>query len=67
VITHEPLDIQPTLTYEELLVQILDRKEQQLRTKMIPLVKVLWRNNKVEEASWELEQQMRDKYSHLIE
>jgi hypothetical protein len=67
VINHEPLDIQPNLTYEELPVQILDRKEQQLRTKTIPLVKVLWRNHGVEEASWELEQQMRDKYPHLFE
>ncbi|XP_062174671.1 uncharacterized protein LOC133879883 [Alnus glutinosa] len=41
VINHEPL-FQPNLTYEELPVQILDRKEQQLRTKTIPLVKVLW-------------------------
>jgi hypothetical protein len=67
VINHEPLDIQPNLTYEKLPVQILDRKEQQLRTKTIPLVKVLWRNHRVEEASWELEQQMWDKYSHLFE
>lgn len=67
MINHEPLDIQPNLTYEELPVQILDRKEQQLRTKTIPLVKVLWRNHGVEEASWELEQQMRDKYPHLFE
>ncbi|XP_062158723.1 uncharacterized protein LOC133866198 [Alnus glutinosa] len=28
VINHEPLDIQPNLTYEELPVQIVDRKEQ---------------------------------------
>jgi hypothetical protein len=56
VINHEPLDIQPNLTYEELPVQILDLKEQQLRTKTIPLVKVLWRSHGVEEASWELEQ-----------
>jgi hypothetical protein len=27
VINHEPLDIQPNLTYEELAVDILDRKE----------------------------------------
>jgi hypothetical protein len=67
VINHEPLDIQPNLTYEELPVQILDRKEQQLRTKTIPLVKVLWRNHGIEEASWELEQQMRDRYPHLFE
>jgi hypothetical protein len=37
VISHEPLDIQPNLTYEELSVQILDHKEHQLRTKSIPL------------------------------
>jgi hypothetical protein len=67
VINHEPLDIQPNLTYEELPVQILDRKEQQLRTKTISLVKVLWRNHGVEEASWELEQQIQDKYPHLFE
>jgi hypothetical protein len=67
VINHEPLDIQPNLTYEELPVQILDRKEQQLRTKTILLVKVLWWNHGVEEASWELEQQMWDKYPLLFE
>jgi hypothetical protein len=67
VISYEPLDIQPNLTYEELPVQILDRKEQQLRTKTIPLVKVLWRNHAVEEASWELESDMRNRYPHLFE
>jgi hypothetical protein len=67
VISHESLDIQPNLTYEELPVRILDRKEHQLRTKSIPHVKVLWRNHGIEQASWELEQQMRDKYPHLIE
>jgi hypothetical protein len=55
VISYEPLDIQPNLTYKELPVQILDRKEQQLRTKTILLVKILWWNHGVEEASWELE------------
>jgi len=65
VISYEPLDIQADLTYEELSVQVLDRKEQQLRTKTIPLVKVLWRKHVVEEASWELEQEMQDLYSNL--
>jgi hypothetical protein len=60
IISYEPLDIQPNLTYEELSMQILDCKEQQLRTKVIPLVKVLWRNHAVEEASWELESDMRN-------
>jgi ribosomal protein L21E len=43
----EPLQVQDNLKYEELPVQILDRKEQRLRTKTIPLVKVLWRNHDV--------------------
>jgi hypothetical protein len=58
VISYKPLDIQANLTYEELPVQVLDRKEQQLRTKTIPLVKVIWRNHGVEEESLELEHEM---------
>jgi hypothetical protein len=45
----------------------MDRKEQQLRTKTIPIVKVLWQNHDVEEASWELEQEMRNRYPYLFE
>jgi hypothetical protein len=66
IIDFEPLQVQDNLKYEELPIQILDRKEQRLRTKTIPLVKVLWRNHDVEEASWELEHEMRNKYPHLF-
>ncbi|KAL5568094.1 hypothetical protein UlMin_024669 [Ulmus minor] len=38
---------------------ILDRKTKTLRNKEIPLVKVLWRNQKMEEATWEREDEMR--------
>jgi len=38
-----------------------------LRTKTIILMKILWQNYGVEEATWELEQQMQDKYPHLFE
>jgi hypothetical protein len=51
IVDFEPLQVQDDLRYEELPVQILDRKEQQLRIKTIPLVKVFWRNHDVEEAS----------------
>ena len=44
VLTEQPVEIQEKLTYEEEPVQILDRLEQVLRTKTIPLVKVLWRS-----------------------
>jgi hypothetical protein len=67
VVNFKPLRVQENLTYEEMPIQIMDRKEKQLRTKTIPLVKVLWRNHGVEEASWELEQKMRNRYPHLFE
>ena len=66
VLTAQPVEIQENLTYEEEPVQILDRREQVLCNKTIPLVKVLWRSHTVEEATWELEEQMKRHYSHLF-
>jgi hypothetical protein len=48
-------------------VQIVDKKEQVLRTKTIPIIKVLWRNHGVEEALWEAEHNMQSHYPHLFE
>ena len=67
VLTEQPVEIQENLTYEEEPVQILDRREQVLRNKTIPLVKVLWRSHTVEEATWEHEEQMKRHYPHLFE
>ena len=66
VIEYEPLQIQENLSYEEIPIKILDRKEQVLRTKTIPIVKVLWRNHSMEEATWEAEEEMRQKYPNLF-
>ena len=46
------VEIQENLTYEEEPMQILDRREQVLSNKTIPLVKVLWRSHTLEEATW---------------
>ena len=51
VLNYEPLKIKDNLTYEKVPIQILDRKDQVLHTKTISLVKVLWKNHTVEEAS----------------
>ena len=67
VLTEKPVEIQENLTYEEEPVQILDRREQVLRNKTIPLVKVLWRSHTVEEATWEREEQMKRHYSHIFD
>nr|XP_023892185.1 uncharacterized protein LOC112004183 [Quercus suber] len=66
VLKYEPLKVKDNLTYEEVPIQILDRKDQVLRTKNISLVKVLWNNHTVEEASWEREDEMKSNYLELF-
>jgi hypothetical protein len=51
----------------EKLVKIVDKKERVLCTKTIRIVKVLWHNYEVEEASWEVEHDMQSRYPHLFE
>ena len=53
VLSEQPVQLKENLTYEEIPVQIVDRKEQVLRSKVIPLVKVLWKNHEREAATWE--------------
>ena len=45
VLRDQPVELKEDLTYEERPVQIVDRKDQVLRNKVIPLVKVLWMNH----------------------
>ncbi|KAM6577406.1 hypothetical protein CsatB_029243 [Cannabis sativa] len=66
VLSYDTLELAPDLSYEEQPVQILDRKDKVLRNKTIFLIKVLWKNNKVEEATWELESEMRTQYPELF-
>ena len=51
VLREHPVQLKENLTYEETHVQILDRKEHVLRNKVIPLVKVLWKNHEREAAT----------------
>ena len=60
------LEVEEDVSYEERPVQVLDTREQVLRGKTIPLVKVLWRHHGVEEATWEREQEVRSKYPELF-
>ncbi|KAL6196683.1 hypothetical protein ACLB2K_032297 [Fragaria x ananassa] len=67
VLQEQPISIKNDLTNEEEPVQILDRKEQVLWNKTIPLVKVLWRIHQVEKATWEPEKQIRQQYPNLFD
>ncbi|CAN1729860.1 hypothetical protein LINPERHAP1_LOCUS758 [Linum perenne] len=66
VIRLEDVQLADDLTYEETPVQIADRQEKELRKKKIPMVKVIWRNQGIEAATWETEESMRGKYPELF-
>ena len=67
VIKPERVEIRKDMTYIEHPVQILDKKDQVLWNNMIPLVKVLWHSHSIEEATWEREDEIREKYPHLFD
>ena len=66
VVSSEVIDLRLDLTYEEEPVESLAREVKELWNKRIPLVKLLWRNNKTEEDMWESEKTMRQQYPQLF-
>ncbi|WMV49900.1 hypothetical protein MTR67_043285 [Solanum verrucosum] len=67
IIPTKGIGIKDSLSYEEILIQILDRRVRKLRTKEVASVKVLWRNQFVEEPTWEAEEDMKKIYPHLFD
>jgi hypothetical protein len=67
VLEDETIPLRENLSYEEIPMKIIDKKENELRRRRIPMVKVMWSNlQSPEEASWELEETMRNKYPCLF-
>ncbi|KAG8500640.1 hypothetical protein CXB51_002642 [Gossypium anomalum] len=66
IINPSEVEIQSDLSYEEEPVRILAREVKELQNKKISLVKVLWIKHGVEEATWELEDSMKDRYPSLF-
>ena len=66
VIENEMVEIKQDLSYVKQSIEVMDWKKQLLRNKTISLVRVWWRNQKVEESTWELENTIQEKYSHLF-
>ena len=67
ILNYSPLQLQEDLSYTVEPVQFLDRKKKQLRNKVIPLVKVLWRSQEIKETTWEAEEKMRKTYPQLFQ
>ena len=61
-----PIKLKENLSYKEEPVAIVARETKVLRTKTVPLVKVLWKHHGSEEATWEREEDMRNQYPHLF-
>ena len=67
VLQPQTVELSKDLTYEEFPVAIVDRQIRQLRTKEIPMVKVLRSNHTSEDCMWETEALMRETYPYLFQ
>ena len=59
ILKSPPVQLQGNLNFELQPVQILDQQDKVLRKKVIPMVKVLWKSDPVEEVTWEPEASLR--------
>ncbi|KAK5785471.1 hypothetical protein PVK06_040061 [Gossypium arboreum] len=66
VINPSEVEIQSDLSYEEEPIRVLAREVKELRNKRVPLVKVLWLKHGTEEATWETENSMKERYPNLF-
>ncbi|PHT44197.1 Xyloglucan endotransglucosylase/hydrolase 2 [Capsicum baccatum] len=62
----EKIKVTDSLSYEEEPIAILDCQVQKLRSKEITSVKVLWKNQNTEEATWKSEDDIRSRYPGLF-
>ncbi|KAK2388470.1 hypothetical protein QL285_062153 [Trifolium repens] len=66
VITPDDIQLRDNLSFEVPPIKIADRKMKRLRTKEIPLVKVIW-NEATGDTTWELESKMKELYPRLFD
>jgi len=66
VLDYSELTLRLDLTYEVQPVEILDRKEKVLKNRVICLVRVAWDPNSLGDSTWELEEEIREKFPFLF-
>ena len=62
-----PMELEEDLSFKMQPVAIIDQQMKQLRSKVIPMVKVLWKSDAIEEITWETEAFIRSQYPYLFE
>ncbi|KAK6148050.1 hypothetical protein DH2020_018962 [Rehmannia glutinosa] len=67
IITRDTPPLMENLSYTKRPIQIVDQQIRQLRKREIPMVKVVWQNhNRDEDATWEMEEDMKNQYPELF-
>ena len=66
VVEIEPVHLNENLAYEEYPIRIVDNMDKVLRGAIVKLVKVQWSNHEEQEATWELESELKEKYLNLF-
>ncbi|XP_074297180.1 uncharacterized protein LOC141627873 [Silene latifolia] len=67
VLEVENIELDEALTYAEVPKEILDHKVSKTRKGETVFLKVLWFHHNMEEATWEPEEFMRERYPHLFD
>ncbi|KAK6151790.1 hypothetical protein DH2020_014425 [Rehmannia glutinosa] len=67
IITQDTPPLMENLSYTERPIRIIDQQIRQLRKREILMVKVVWQNhNRDVDATWEMEEDMRNQYPELF-
>ena len=67
ILVAPPIELREDMSLEVQPVAIMDQEMKQLRNKVIPMVKVLWRSDIIEELTWETKAFMRNHYPYLFD
>jgi len=62
----DSIELKSDLTFQPELEQIVDRDVKSLRSKVIPIMKVVWKGSLDSEATWELESEMLNQYPQMF-
>ena len=66
IVPLESVTVKCRLSYDDVLVEILDHQVRRLRNKEVASLKVLWSSRSVEGTTWEAEAAMKAKYPYLF-
>ncbi|XP_028053955.1 uncharacterized protein LOC114258248 [Camellia sinensis] len=67
ILSKGDIDLNEDASFEQRPIKIIDRREKNLRGKVIHLVQVLWQHRGVEESTWEVKDAIRANYPQLFE